>query len=123
MGQALLTSFDDEDLKTLREMIAESSPDPASRITAGDVGRLLSVDRSTVNRWAREGRIYAERIGDRGWRFDPARLDVLPSLERESSRKPPPGPELFRERSEILARRGKRKNRPISTADALRAVQ
>lgn len=52
-------------------------------ITATEYARRLNVSPVTVRRWAREGRLSAEKVGPKLWRFDPdAAIGTVPMSRR-----------------------------------------
>lgn len=52
-------------------------------ITATEYARRLNISPVTVRRWAREGRLSAEKVGPKLWRFDPdAPIPTVPMSRR-----------------------------------------
>lgn len=93
IAKALLEGMDAEDRAELaRELAPYMVPylptGAPSLLTAQEAGRILGRHPKTMNRYAAEGRIRAERVG-RGWRFFPHDMAVTPKAnETPAPRRP-----------------------------------
>ncbi len=85
LGAALVASLDDETVRALAERLRpylEGRPDRRPLLTPAQAAERLSLHPKTVVRMARDGRLPAVKVGT-GWRFDPDRIVIAPSIDAE----------------------------------------
>lgn len=58
-------------LTNRRQKRAQDNPIPEGMLPASLVATITGVPSSTLRRWAREGRVKAEKLGPKNWYIDP----------------------------------------------------
>jgi hypothetical protein len=80
VADALLAEFTDEQLRALAQRLIPLLRDANIDVllSTAEAAARLGVHPKTLTRGARESRVPGARRVGHGWRFDPARLDLLP---------------------------------------------